>query len=56
MKFIKFVIQVYGKIGVGICYDIRFPEMASLYQKNGCFMIVYPGAFNLTTGKEFMVY
>lgn len=41
---------IYGKIGVGICYDIRFPEMASLYQKHGCFMIFYPGAFNMTTG------
>lgn len=41
---------VYGKIGIGICYDIRFPEMASLYQKHGCCMIFYPGAFNMTTG------
>ena len=29
---------------------MRFGEMANLYQKNGCFMIFYPGAFNLTTG------
>ncbi|CAF0782839.1 unnamed protein product [Brachionus calyciflorus] len=40
----------YGKIGIGICYDIRFAEMAGLYQKKGCSMIFYPGAFNLTTG------
>ncbi|RNA03508.1 omega-amidase NIT2 [Brachionus plicatilis] len=40
----------YGKIGIGICYDIRFAEMAALYQKKGCHMIFYPGAFNLTTG------
>ena len=40
----------YGKIGIGICYDIRFVELAALYQKKGCHMIYYPGAFNMTTG------
>lgn len=40
----------YGNIGIGICYDIRFSEMASIYQKKDCFMIFYPGAFNMTTG------
>lgn len=40
-----------GKIGVGICYDIRFPEYAAiLAQDRGCRVLVYPGAFNLTTG------
>jgi len=38
------------KIGVGICYDIRFPEMAQIYRKNGCDLLIYPGAFNMTTG------
>ncbi|XP_033757121.1 omega-amidase NIT2-like [Pecten maximus] len=40
----------YCKIGVGICYDIRFAEMAQIYNKRGCKLIVYPGAFNMTTG------
>ncbi|CAG8602884.1 7272_t:CDS:10 [Acaulospora morrowiae] len=40
----------YGKIGVGICYDIRFPEMAMIAARRGCIAMVYPGAFNLTTG------
>ncbi|KAK2746037.1 hypothetical protein FQN57_003377 [Myotisia sp. PD_48] len=40
----------YGKIGLAICYDIRFPESAMIAARNGCFMLVYPGAFNMTTG------
>ncbi|GLV46025.1 uncharacterized protein CBL_13410 [Carabus blaptoides fortunei] len=38
------------KIGLGICYDLRFEELAKLYRKQGCDMIIYPGAFNMTTG------
>ena len=41
----------YGKIGVAICYDIRFPELAMIAARKGCFLLLYPGAFNLTTGK-----
>lgn len=40
----------YCKIGIGICYDIRFPEMANIYSDMGCKLLVYPGAFNMTTG------
>ena len=42
---------IYGNIGVGICYDIRFPKLAEYYMKNDCKLIVYPGAFNLITGQ-----
>lgn len=38
------------KFGIGICYDIRFEEMARLYRNLGCQMLIYPGAFNMTTG------
>jgi omega-amidase len=38
------------KIGLGICYDMRFAEMAQIYARAGCQLIVYPGAFNMTTG------
>lgn len=38
------------KIGVGICYDIRFEELAKLYRKKGCNLLMYPGAFNMKTG------
>lgn len=40
----------YGKIGIAICYDIRFPELAMVAARKGCFLLLYPGAFNLTTG------
>ncbi|XP_026498157.1 omega-amidase NIT2 isoform X1 [Vanessa tameamea] len=40
------------KIGIGICYDLRFPEMAHLMAKQGCSLLVYPGAFNMTTGPK----
>jgi omega-amidase len=40
-----------GNIGVGICYDIRFAEYAMLLrQKHNAVVLIYPGAFNMTTG------
>ena len=39
----------YGKIGLSVCYDLRFPE---LYRAMGAVdMIVIPSAFTETTGK-----
>lgn len=35
---------------IGICYDLRFPELAMLYRRKGVQLLVYPGAFNMTTG------
>ncbi|KAJ0075787.1 hypothetical protein Patl1_33635 [Pistacia atlantica] len=40
-----------GCIGVGICHDIRFPELAMLYRAKGAHLICYPGAFNISTGE-----
>jgi omega-amidase len=40
----------FARIGLGICYDIRFPEMAMFSARQGCHVLIYPGAFNLTTG------
>lgn len=40
----------FGKIGIGICYDIRFPELARIMTENGALILFYPGAFNMTTG------
>lgn len=38
------------RMGVGICYDIRFPEYALALRSRGAKLLVYPGAFNMTTG------
>lgn len=40
----------FGKIGIAICYDIRFPELAAITARKGASLMVYPGAFNMTTG------
>ncbi len=42
----------FGKIGIGICYDIRFPELARIMVENGALLLIYPGAFNMTTGPK----
>ncbi|XP_018330303.1 omega-amidase NIT2-like [Agrilus planipennis] len=38
------------KIGIAVCYDLRFEELAKLYRIMNCELIIYPGAFNMTTG------
>jgi len=40
----------FGRIGLAICYDIRFPEISMIAARQGCHMMVFPSAFNLTTG------
>ena len=40
----------FGKIALGICYDLRFPEYAQVCANEGCELICFPGAFNTTTG------
>ncbi|KAJ3182627.1 hypothetical protein HDU87_007965 [Geranomyces variabilis] len=40
----------FGRIGLGICYDLRFPELAMCAARADCVLMVYPGAFNMTTG------
>ncbi|PVU92628.1 hypothetical protein BB561_003713 [Smittium simulii] len=41
----------WGRIGLGICYDLRFPELAMIAaRREGIKAMIYPGAFNMTTG------
>lgn len=40
----------FGKIGLAICYDFRFPELSRKMVLEGASMIIIPGAFNMTTG------
>ncbi|XP_003740998.1 omega-amidase NIT2 [Galendromus occidentalis] len=40
----------YCRVGLGICYDIRFAPMAQIYRQRGCKLLLYPGAFNMVTG------
>ncbi|KAF7295242.1 CN hydrolase domain-containing protein [Mycena indigotica] len=54
----------FARIGLGICYDVRFPELAMISARkgtravtpsssnifSGCHVLIYPGAFNTTTG------
>lgn len=38
------------KIGIAICYDIRFPELSRIMVLKGAELCVFPGAFNMVTG------
>jgi predicted amidohydrolase len=40
----------FGKIGLMICFDIRFPALAKYYQQHGVNCIIVPAAFNTFTG------
>ena len=40
----------YCKIGVAICYDVRFPELFRKMALDGTRLVILPAAFNMTTG------
>eukprot|EP00112_Aurelia_sp_Birch-Aquarium-sp1_P016653 Seg3796.2 transcript_id=Seg3796.2/GoldUCD/mRNA.D3Y31 product="Omega-amidase NIT2" protein_id=Seg3796.2/GoldUCD/D3Y31 len=38
------------KVGIGICYDLRFPELANSYEKQGCQLLLFPEVFHEISG------
>jgi len=51
-KLIKTTKLPWGKLGLSICYDIRFPNMFRKLSKSGALFISVPSAFTKTTGKK----
>lgn len=42
----------FAKVGLSICYDLRFPELYRRLAVNGAEVITIPAAFTLHTGKD----
>ena len=42
----------WGKLGLSICYDLRFPNLYRKLSKSGSLFISIPSAFTETTGKK----
>ena len=51
-KKIKITNLPWGKLGLSICYDLRFPHMFKRMSKRGAMFISVPSAFTETTGKK----
>jgi deaminated glutathione amidase len=41
-----------GKLGLSVCYDLRFPELYRKLVDLGATLLTVPAAFTLTTGKD----
>jgi len=42
----------WGKMGLSICYDLRFPALYKKLAKKGAIFLTVPAAFTFTTGKS----
>jgi predicted amidohydrolase len=40
----------FGRMGLAVCFDVRFPEMFLKMAKAGAHIIFLPASFNMTTG------
>ncbi|KAF9563887.1 Nitrilase [Mortierella alpina] len=50
-RLIPPVVTPVGQVGLGICYDLRFPELALGLRKAGAEILTYPSAFTVKTGQ-----
>lgn len=41
-----------GKVGLSVCYDLRFPELYRRHSEAGAVLLTVPAAFTLATGKD----
>ena len=51
-KNIKVAKLPWGKLGLSICYDLRFPNMYRKMSKKGAIFLSIPSAFTETTGRR----
>lgn len=42
----------FGRLGLSVCYDVRFPELYRNLVDQGAIAMAIPAAFTLTTGKD----
>jgi predicted amidohydrolase len=42
----------FGKVGLSVCYDLRFPELYRALASEGAILLTVPSAFTLMTGKD----
>ncbi|HEY1877228.1 MAG TPA: nitrilase-related carbon-nitrogen hydrolase, partial [Rhizomicrobium sp.] len=41
----------FGRIGLSVCYDLRFPELYRRLAQKGAFLLTVPSAFTVPTGE-----
>lgn len=47
------IVKIAGvTLGIGICYDVRFPELSRLMALAGADVIVFPAVFSVSTGPD----
>ena len=51
-RLIKTTNLPWGKLGLTVCYDVRFPGMYRKLAQKGCLFISVPSAFTKTTGEK----
>ena len=45
----------FGRLGLSICYDLRFPELYRSLRGRGAEILMVPSAFTMTTGRDHWV-